>query len=311
MLINNNKAGPAGFAAHPRNWRNFRLVYPVVSRRSKGLSIGINLNPDRVCNFDCIYCEVERPDFREGAGLVRLPPIGVIRPIVDLAQVRLELSQLLAMARDGSIWREPEFADVPPPLQRLNDIAFSGDGEPTTYPKFPQAVQLAIELRATAGFASDAVKIVLITNATELKRERVKAGLAWLDTANGEIWAKLDAGTPQYFALIDKTGFPYQRILQNILETAQLRPINIQTCMMRVDGVGPEATEVEAYCERLQHILANGGQLKLVQLYTVARPPAQSRVSSLPDAELEVLAKVIHQKTGLSVETYYGTVGLT
>lgn len=311
LIYNENKAGPAGFAAHPRNWRNFRLVYPVVSRRSKGLSIGIDLNPDRVCNFDCIYCEVERPDFREGAGLVRLPPLGVIRPLVSLAQIRLELSQLLTMARDGSIWQEPEFADVPPALQRLNDIAFSGDGEPTTYPNFPLAVQLAIDLRAEAGFGSDAVKIVLITNATELNRERVKAGLALLDTANGEIWAKLDAGTPQYFALVDKTAFPYERILQNILETARLQPINIQTCLMRIDGFGPDGAEIEAYCRRLRHILENGGQLKLVQLYTIARPPAQSRVSSLPDVELNALAATIRQQTGLPVETYYGTVGLT
>src|ERR1041384_5902109 len=48
------------FTQHSRSWRENRYVYPVVSRRSKGLSIGVNLNPDKVCNFDCIYCCVDR-----------------------------------------------------------------------------------------------------------------------------------------------------------------------------------------------------------------------------------------------------------
>lgn len=307
-ISNSEKSGPVGFRSHSRNWRNFRLVYPVVSRRSKGLSIGINLNPDRVCNYDCIYCEVDRQDFREGR--VRLPPLGLIRPLVDLKQVELELGQLLAMAQNGSIWQEPEFRDVPPELQRLNDIAFSGDGEPTTYPKFPQAVQLAIEARTQAGFTINEVKIVLITNATELNRERVKTGLALLDTTNGEIWAKLDAGTAAYFATIDKTAFPFERILQNILETALMRPINIQTMMLRLNGQPPTMAEIEAYCGRLHYILEQGGHLKMVQLYTVARPPAQSGVASLLKAELDAIAEVIRARTGLVVEAYYGTVGI-
>jgi wyosine [tRNA(Phe)-imidazoG37] synthetase (radical SAM superfamily) len=310
-LATQNKE-PASFAAHGRNWRNFRLVYPVVSRRSKGLSLGINLNPDRVCNFDCIYCEVARPDFREDVALVRLPPLGIIRPVVDLAQIKLELGELLNQTKTGAIWHEPEFQDVPPALRRLNDIAFSGDGEPTTYPKFAEAVQLASEARTVSGFEATAVKIVLITNATELRRERVKVGLKLLaePSINGETWAKLDAGTPEYYKLVDKTAFPYERILQNILETSQVQPLNIQTCLMRVDGIGPNVTEIEAYCSRLQFILAQGGQLVKVQLYTVARPPAQLRVSSLPADELDVIAQVIRQKTGLPVETYYGSVGL-
>ena len=45
---------------HTRHFTDFTFVYPVISRRSKGLSIGANLNPDKGCNFDCIYCEVAR-----------------------------------------------------------------------------------------------------------------------------------------------------------------------------------------------------------------------------------------------------------
>ena len=45
---------------HARLFEQNRFVYPVLSRRSGGISIGVNLNPDKVCNFDCIYCQVDR-----------------------------------------------------------------------------------------------------------------------------------------------------------------------------------------------------------------------------------------------------------
>ena len=286
------------------------MCYPVISRRSKGLSLGINLNPDRVCNFDCIYCEVERSDFRPGKGKVRLPPVGQARPQVNLEEARYELDKLLAMARDGRIWEEPEFKDTPPALRRLNDIAFSGDGEPTTYPHFADAVRMVIEARAAAGYAPEEVKIVLITNATQLHRPRVQEGLRLMDGANGEIWAKLDAGTPEYYVLIDQTNVSYQKVLKNIVETARQRPINIQTCMMRVKGEGPSEAEVEAYCGRLRDILAEGGHLKMVQLYTVARRPPSVWVTSLPDEALKAIANRISESTGLKVETYGGHVGL-
>ncbi len=298
------------FELHPRNWREFKLCYPVVSRRSKGLSLGVNLNPDRVCNFDCIYCEVERSDFRPGNGKVRLPPAGRIRPKVDLNEARYELDQLLTMARDGQIWQEAEFKDVPPALRRLNDIAFSGDGEPTTYHRFDEAVQMAIEARAAAGYRPEEVKLVLITNATQFHRPKVQAGLRLLDEANGEIWGKLDAGTPEYYDLIDQSNISYERVLRNLLEAARERPINIQTCMLCLEGEGPSETEIEAYCGRLKDILDEGGQIKLVQLYTVARRPPTEAVTSLPDAALDAIAARIHQRTNLPIETYGGNVGL-
>ena len=45
---------------HPRLFQGNKFVYPVLSRRSRGISVGVNLNPDKVCNFDCIYCQVDR-----------------------------------------------------------------------------------------------------------------------------------------------------------------------------------------------------------------------------------------------------------
>ncbi len=303
-------SGLRGFEAHSRNWREFRLCYPVISRRSAGLSLGVNLNPDRVCNFDCIYCEVDRRDFRPGKSKLPLPPKNQTRPQVSLEEIRLELGELLRLAHRGEIWQEPEFINVAPELRRLNDIAFSGDGEPTTYPLFDQAVQVAVEARAAAGFEPGEVKLVLITNATQLHRPTVKAGLRRLAENNGEIWGKLDAGTAAYYDLIDRTNIPFEKVLSNLLATARTQPINIQTCFLRVHGEGPSAVEIAAYCGRLNEIRQRGGQIKLVQLYTVARRPPYKWVTSLPDPELEAIAAEIQRSTGLKVATFGGDVGL-
>ena len=51
---------------HSRVFNNFTYIYPVVSRRSEGVSLGINLNINNACNWRCVYCQVE--------GLVRGKP---------------------------------------------------------------------------------------------------------------------------------------------------------------------------------------------------------------------------------------------
>ncbi len=128
---------------------------------------------------------------------------------------------------------------MPPHLRRLNDIAFSGDGEPTTYKNFDEIIASSArrsEANASAtalASASDA-KMVLITNASMFHRPHVQRGLAILDANNGEIWAKLEAGTDEYYHLIDRTPIPFRQILDNITAAARVRPLVIQSLFMRV-----------------------------------------------------------------------------
>jgi wyosine [tRNA(Phe)-imidazoG37] synthetase (radical SAM superfamily) len=137
-------------------------------------------------------------------------------------------------------------------------------------------------------------------------REHVERGLAILDANNGEIWAKLDAGTEEYYKLVDRTTIPFQQILDNITAAAKVRPIVIQALFMRVSDEPPSAAEQEAFCDRLNEIVAAGGKIKLVQVYTVARRPAESYVTPLPDAEVDALAELVRKRTGLAAESYYG-----
>src|SRR6185312_1925067 len=102
----------------------------------------------------------------------------------------------------------------PPEKRRVADIAFSGDGEPTTFKNFSEVIERFVEVKEAAGHVD--AKVVLITNATGFDRPDVKRGLEYMAAHRGEIWAKLDAGSPEYFALIDNTTFPFEKVLANI-----------------------------------------------------------------------------------------------
>jgi wyosine [tRNA(Phe)-imidazoG37] synthetase (radical SAM superfamily) len=119
---------------HERSFEANRFVYPVLSRRSQGLSIGVNLNPDKVCNFDCIYCQVDRTRQSETR-------------FVEIDALLAELGAMVDFVTSGEIWQTEKFRDTPAALQRLNDIAFSGDGEPTTYKNFDEIIGRCAELK--------------------------------------------------------------------------------------------------------------------------------------------------------------------
>ncbi|MFI4875219.1 MAG: radical SAM protein, partial [Blastopirellula sp. JB062] len=123
---------------HQRSFDDNKFVYPVLSRRSRGLSIGVNLNPDKICNFDCIYCQVNRRKESETR-------------FVETDRYFQEVDEMLRLASAGEIWKTPKFAETPSHLRRVNDIAFSGDGEPTTYRNFDELVERTAEIKRHHG----------------------------------------------------------------------------------------------------------------------------------------------------------------
>jgi wyosine [tRNA(Phe)-imidazoG37] synthetase (radical SAM superfamily) len=276
---------------HPRRFEENRFVYPVLSRRSGGISVGVNLNPDKVCNFDCIYCQVDRTTKSE-------------TKFVEMPQLLAELETTLQLASSGELFELPKFRETPEKLRRLNDMAFSGDGEPTTYRNFDEIMEACAQLKRRLGL--DGVKMVLITNASMFHRPHVQRGLEILDQNHGEIWAKLEAGTQEYFQLVDRTTIPFQQILDNITAAARIRPLVIQSLFMRVHGEPPSEAELAAFCERLNEITATGGQLKLIQIYTVARQPAESFVAPLSDAEVDRIVSLVQRQTRLPAQAFYG-----
>jgi len=276
---------------HRRSYADFFYVYPVISRRSQGLSIGVNLNPDKRCNFNCIYCEVDRttePRQRK----------------VDIDVLVQELRAMVQSYQDGSLFALEPFAAVPQELRKLNDIAFSGEGEPTTCPVFEEAVKAVWTVRENLGL--DAVKLILITNAACLDRPRVQRGIAQMQAGAHEIWAKLDAGTDEAYQAVNRTHVPMARILRNITQTARLCPLYIQSLFLRRWGEPPIESEIRAYAERLNKIQARGGKILGVQLYTIARPAPTVWATALSDDELNRIAALVKDLTGLPCQLFYG-----
>ena len=199
-----------------------------------------------------------------------------------MAVLRAELDDLLARAA-GDLWTQPPFDTVAPELRRVADVAFAGDGEPTTPPEFPAAAAAA---RQSRDRLAPGVPLRLLTNATLFHKDRVRAALAEFD----ELWCKLDAGTEPYFHLVDGTRLPLRRILDNLLLVARERPIVVQSLFLAMDGGGPGDEEIAAWASRLRDVVAQGGSVDHVQVYTVARAPADPRVSALPAERLETIA---------------------
>jgi len=274
---------------HPRRFGTLRHVYPVISRRSGGLSLGINLSPTGLCNFSCVYCQIL------AKGVESSPKDS----LVPMDALESELRQLIGSVNDGTLFEQPVFAPVPMEKRILKDIAFSGDGEPTLSPQFAETVRLVADIRKE--LCAESVKIVLITNASTLHRAPVRSALDFMRLHYGEIWAKLDAGTSDFYRTVARSTLPFQTICTNLINFTQECPVVIQTCFLALYGKGPSADEVRHYAERLKEL----GKVLYVQIYTVARRTPEAWATPLDDRQLDDIAETVRQRTGLDVRTFY------
>ena len=272
----------------PRNPLGNRFVYAVISQRAHGLSVGVNLNPDRQCNFNCVYCEVNRD------GPVRERQL-------DIKVLAGELRHLLRLTYDGRLRELEWFRHLPAELLQLKEVALSGDGEPTLCVNFDKVVRAVMQVRARSGFPF--FKIVLITNTAGLDFPEVARGLK-LFHKEDEVWAKLDAGTQEYMEKVNRSDIPLWRVLANILALGKQRPIIIQSLFPLVNGEKPLRREIEQYVLRLKELKAAGAQIKLVQVYSSHRPPHHGNCEHLPLTTLSLIARRVREVAGLKAEVF-------
>ena len=270
----------------PRDFLDNRFVYTVVSARARGLSVGVNMNPDKNCNFNCLYCEVHRNGD---------PP-----QQLNVDQMADELKATLSLVRAGRLRERPWYRSLPDELLQLRHVALSGDGEPTLSPRFAEALQAVVHVRALGGFP---FKLVLITNGTGLDLPHVLNGLKHF-TRSDEIWIKLDGGTQAYLNKINRCDIPLEKVLSNILLVGRHRPVVIQSLFPAVQGEEPPLQEIEQYAQRLLELKKNGAEISLVQIYSATRPSATSQCSHLPLRVLSRIAQTVRQSTGLRAEVF-------
>jgi hypothetical protein len=256
---------------HNRSFISMTYVYPVVSRRAGGVSVGINLNPNNACNWHCAYCQV--PDLVRGAA-----------PEIDLGCWK-ELQAFLDELLHGNFMAE----HVPPEAQVIRDIAFSGNGEPTSSKAFAEIVERVVAIRDQAGLS--AVPIRLITNGSLVDRPYVQTRCgAFTRRRRGVVQAGRGPGGGHR---------PHQRRRH---QAAGPRPPAGAVCLpvpdLGADLHGPlgrrAASEamMDAYLAGLEQ--AGTTALRGVHLYGLARPSLQPEAVHLqrlsPDA-LERIAR--------------------
>ena len=277
---------PLTVTDHSRASAGLRYVYPVVSRRAGGVSVGVNLNTNNACNWRCIYCQV--PDLTRGGPSP-----------VDLEQLKRELTHFLHDVLCGDFLA----TRVPAQARRLNDIALSGNGEPTSAREFEQVIELIGEVRQQAGVPQD-VKTVLITNGSLMHRAGVQRGIKKLSALTGEVWFKLDRATETGMRAINNAPGSMARTGANLAAAARLCPTWIQTCLFAVNGAGPDESEAHAYVEFLRERIGEGVALQGVLLYSLARPslqPEARTLTPLSREQLEAFARPV-RALGLAVK---------
>ena len=222
---------------------------PIFSRRL-GTSLGINLLPEKgkFCNFDCIYCECGWN--RDGRNDTKLP---------SAEKVRHDLSNKLQdLAGEGT---------------KVDSITFSGDGEPTLNPEFPQIIDDTLALRDR--YASSA-KVSVLSNATRVHIPEVFSALRKVDNPI----MKIDAPTNELVAKINNPapGYDVRRVVE------ALRNFNgdfvLQWCMLRSPDFDSSSPEVVLPMLDIIRTL----RPREVMAYTIDRPtPAQNLTKLTPE----------------------------
>jgi wyosine [tRNA(Phe)-imidazoG37] synthetase (radical SAM superfamily) len=266
---------------HRRDYSGFRYVYPVVSRRAGGVSVGINLNPNNACNWACVYCQV--PELTRGGP----PPI-------DLGLLAEELRALLGDIVHGDFMAR----EVPEGARSLMDVAFSGNGEPTSATEFPEAISSVIAIMRELKLLPD-TRLRLITNGSLLHRPGVQSGIRCIGEIDGEVWFKVDRATAAGIEAVNKIALAPEKMLTNLGTCCELAPTWLQTCWFTLDGKAPDEAEQSAYVELVASVRT---KIKGVHLYGIARPSLQPEAIRLGRLPPDQLAKLASRISALGIE---------
>ncbi|MDQ6957974.1 MAG: radical SAM protein [Mariprofundaceae bacterium] len=271
---------------HDRNAAGLTYVYPVVSRRAGGVSIGVNLNPNNACNWHCVYCQV--PDLVRGSS-----------PDINIALLNSELSNFIDELLYGHFMQE----HVPESCRRICDVAISGNGEPTSCKQFDTVTDTIIHCLQDTGLL-ESIPVVLITNGSYVHRPQVQQGLEMMAAHRGEVWFKVDSATDEGIERINGVTLSPDQLRKQLEIAATSCPTWIQTCMFNWDGQSPDETEITAYLDFLAALVREAVPVKGVLLYGVARPsmqPEAAHVSPLDEGWIKGMAQRI-EAVGLPVK---------
>lgn len=270
---------------HSRVFSDFVYVYPVVSRRSRGVSLGINLNVNNACNWRCVYCQVE--------GLVRGKP-----EEIQLDKLEHELDYMLNWIVNGDFVEK----HAPIELRRFNDVCLSGNGESTLSHQFLSTINIISKLRDKYGL-NEKIKTILITNGSEIDRPDIVDSLKLMSSLNGEVWFKIDSITKSGINRVNQVVLTPESVKKRLILSASLCKTFIQTCMFRVNDLDPDSQDVDKYIKFVKEVREG---IAGVLLYSTARNPALPEGHDISSVSVEFLSNIAKElsKDGIEVKYY-------
>ena len=267
---------------HSRELSGLKYIYSVISRRAGGLSIGVNLNVNNACNWQCIYCEI--PNLTRGSP----PPI-------ELDVLEDELRFFLHEIIHGDYMEK----NVAIEDRHLKDIAFSGNGEPTSAEEFPQVILIVKKILEEFNLLHK-IKIRLITNGSLMHKESVLEGIQVLANMNGEVWFKVDAGLEESTKVINQVSIKPQQVIDRLKRCSEICPTFVQTCIFTIDNKEPNNKEIDAYIKLIDSAKKS---IKGVHLYGIARPSMQPEAYRLGRVNINVLENIADQLHNNGIES--------
>ena len=267
---------------HSRELSGLKYIYSVISRRAGGLSIGVNLNVNNACNWQCIYCEI--PNLTRGSP----PPI-------ELDVLEDELRFFLHEIIHGDYMEK----NVAIEDRHLKDIAFSGNGEPTSAEEFPQVILIVKKILEEFNLLHK-IKIRLITNGSLMHKESVLEGIQVLAKMNGEVWFKVDAALEENSKVINQVNIKPQQAIDRLKRCSEICPTFVQTCIFTIDNKEPNNKEIDAYIKLIDSAKKS---IKGVHLYGIARPSMQPEAYRLGRVNINVLENIADQLHNNGIES--------
>jgi len=256
---------------HDRNIFNSKYIYPVVSRRSMGLSLGINLNTNNACNWQCIYCQV--------SDLTRGKP-----EKIDLELLENELDKWLENIVNGAFLSECASHKID-----FKDIAFSGNGEPTATPEFEPIVKIVLK-KIDKFQLSNTIKLRLITNGSYLNKKNVQESLEHMKSVNHEVWFKIDNVNTEEAQKINRINLSTANLRKNLKNALSISPTIVQTCLLKINKKLPSQSFINEYIKFLEPYASH---LKAIHLYSMVRPSQQKtdiQIEALEKKDLQIIA---------------------
>lgn len=267
---------------HSRELSGLKYIYSVISRRAGGLSVGINLNVNNACNWQCIYCEI--PNLTRGTP----PPI-------ELDVLEEELRFFLHEIIHGDYMEKNVSAED----RHLKDIAFSGNGEPTSAEEFPEVISIVKKLLEEFNLLHK-LKIRLITNGSLMHQTSVIKSVEMLNEINGEVWFKVDAATEESIKTINQVNLKPHQILERLKMSTNVCPTFVQTCIFSIQGKGPSEKDIKAYVDLINEVKNN---IQGVHLYGLARPSLQPLAKNLARVDEATLENIAKKLRSLDIKT--------